>query len=218
MLLVKFAPKRLMRPSRFRKASTRYVPQSSMDHRHSTIDSLQSLIYFDCTSPQDEPEKRFHHFTTQLLPAVLKSAVQSTNAVVFVPSSFDFIRVHNWFRKNAGVSFTVLSEFVHLTSTLPTQMLTESCEIGIRRTKRYRVLDRHSSTVLNPSYSSVRGSISTNGKSQSISCQLKFISYDAVTKFEESAISYSMVPRNTPNFLLNSYRIPSSTTVLTHLM
>lgn len=71
----------------------------------------QSLIHFDCTSPQDEPEKRFHHFTTQLLPAVIKSAVQSTNTVVFVPSSFDFIRVHNWFRKNAGVSFTVLSEY-----------------------------------------------------------------------------------------------------------
>ena len=47
---------------------------------------------------------------TQLLPAVLKSAVQSVNIIVFVPSSFDFIRVHNYFRKSAGVSFAVLSE------------------------------------------------------------------------------------------------------------
>ena len=94
--------------------------------------SLQNFVHFDCVSPIDEPEKRFHHFTTQvcprlpshtiyvlienwstftqLLPAVLKSAVQSVNTIVFVPSSFDFIRVHNYFRKSAGVSFTVLSE------------------------------------------------------------------------------------------------------------
>ena len=47
---------------------------------------------------------------TQLLPKVLKSAVQSANTVVFIPSSFDFIRVHNYFRKMSGISFAVLSE------------------------------------------------------------------------------------------------------------
>ncbi|KAF8149453.1 digestive organ expansion factor [Crassisporium funariophilum] len=71
----------------------------------------QNFIHFDCVNPVDEPEKRFHHFTTQLLPAVLKSAVQSTNTIIFVPSSFDFIRVHNYFRKSAGVPFAVLSEY-----------------------------------------------------------------------------------------------------------
>ena len=53
----------------------------------------------------------------QLLPSVLRSAVQSSNTVVFVPSSFDFIRVHNYFRKHAGVPFTVLPEYVHPLST-----------------------------------------------------------------------------------------------------
>ncbi|KAF8971254.1 digestive organ expansion factor [Flammula alnicola] len=71
----------------------------------------QNFIHFDCVSPVDEPEKRFHHFTTQLLPSVLKSAVQSTNTIVFIPSSFDFIRVQNHFRKQSGVTFTVLSEY-----------------------------------------------------------------------------------------------------------
>ncbi|KIY74080.1 digestive organ expansion factor [Cylindrobasidium torrendii FP15055 ss-10] len=69
------------------------------------------LIQFEASNPADEPEKRFQHFTTQLLPALLKSAVQSTNTVIFVPSSFDFIRVHNYFRKQSGVTFTVLSEY-----------------------------------------------------------------------------------------------------------
>ncbi|KAI0675384.1 digestive organ expansion factor [Trametes maxima] len=71
----------------------------------------QQFIQFDCSTPRDEPEKRFQYFATQLLPGVLKSAVQSANTVVFVPSSFDFIRVHNHFRKHVGVSFAVLSEY-----------------------------------------------------------------------------------------------------------
>ncbi|KAH9858485.1 digestive organ expansion factor [Lenzites betulinus] len=71
----------------------------------------QQFVLFDSSNPKDEPEKRFQYFTTQLLPAILKSAVQSANTVVFVPSSLDFIRVHNHFRKNVGVSFSVLSEY-----------------------------------------------------------------------------------------------------------
>lgn len=38
--------------------------------------------------------------------------MQSINTAIFIPSSFDFIRVHNYFRQHAGVSFTVLSEYV----------------------------------------------------------------------------------------------------------
>ncbi|KAG6817500.1 hypothetical protein H0H87_008126 [Tephrocybe sp. NHM501043] len=71
----------------------------------------QNFVHFDCVSPKDEADKRFHHFTTQLLPAVLKSAVQSANTAVFIPSSFDFIRVQNYFKKHSGVSFAILSEY-----------------------------------------------------------------------------------------------------------
>ncbi|KAG2135423.1 DUF1253-domain-containing protein [Suillus clintonianus] len=71
----------------------------------------QMFVPFDCANPKDEPEKRFAYFTTQLLPRVLKSAVQSANTVIFIPSSFDFIRVHNYFRKQSSVSFAVLSEY-----------------------------------------------------------------------------------------------------------
>ncbi|KIJ18605.1 hypothetical protein PAXINDRAFT_110079 [Paxillus involutus ATCC 200175] len=71
----------------------------------------QTFLAFDCSNPKDEADKRFSYFTTQLLPKVLKSAVQSANTVVFVPSSFDFIRVRNYFRKQGGISFAVLSEY-----------------------------------------------------------------------------------------------------------
>ncbi|KAI0049972.1 DUF1253-domain-containing protein [Auriscalpium vulgare] len=70
----------------------------------------QNFIQLDCTSLKDEPDKRFAHFTTQILPAILKSAVQSANTAIFIPSSLDFIRVQNHFRKQE-LSFTVLSEY-----------------------------------------------------------------------------------------------------------
>jgi Utp25, U3 small nucleolar RNA-associated SSU processome protein 25 len=70
---------------------------------------VQNFIQFDCSSAKDELEKRFSHFTNQLLPSVLKSAVQSANSVIFVPSSLDFIRIQNYFRKQR-LSFATLSE------------------------------------------------------------------------------------------------------------
>ncbi|KAJ7646964.1 digestive organ expansion factor [Roridomyces roridus] len=71
----------------------------------------QNLMHFDCPNPKDEPDKRFNYFTTQVLPLVLRSAVQSSSTAVYVPSSFDFIRVQNYFKKHSGVSFAVLSEY-----------------------------------------------------------------------------------------------------------
>ncbi|KAK7443522.1 rRNA-binding ribosome biosynthesis protein utp25 [Stygiomarasmius scandens] len=71
----------------------------------------QNFIRFECANPKDEVDKRFNYFTTQLLPSILKSAVQSSNTVIFIPSYFDFVRVHNYFRTLTGVTFTVLSEY-----------------------------------------------------------------------------------------------------------
>ncbi|THU96784.1 digestive organ expansion factor [Dendrothele bispora CBS 962.96] len=86
-----------------------------LDHRWSPIDVPegieQNFVRFDCASPKDEADKRFSYFTTQLLPVVLKSAVQSANTLIFIPSYFDFVRVHNYFRTLSGVTFTVLSEY-----------------------------------------------------------------------------------------------------------
>ncbi|KAI9571122.1 digestive organ expansion factor [Boletus coccyginus] len=70
-----------------------------------------TFLTFDCLNPREEADRRFSYFTTQLLPRVLKSAVQSANTAVFIPSSFDFIRVHNYFRKMSGINFAVLSEY-----------------------------------------------------------------------------------------------------------
>ncbi|KAI9507465.1 digestive organ expansion factor [Russula earlei] len=70
----------------------------------------QNFIQFDCSSAKDELDKRFSHFTDRLLPPALKSAVQSANTIIIVPSSLDFIRIQNYFRKQQ-LSFAVLSEY-----------------------------------------------------------------------------------------------------------
>ncbi|TRM60425.1 digestive organ expansion factor [Schizophyllum amplum] len=68
------------------------------------------FMYFDCSGAKNEPDKRFEFFTSQVLPGLLKSAVQREHACIFVPSSFDFIRVENHLRKE-GLSVAVLSEY-----------------------------------------------------------------------------------------------------------
>ncbi|KAI4520368.1 DUF1253-domain-containing protein, partial [Schizophyllum commune Loenen D] len=66
------------------------------------------FMYFDCPSAKSEPDKRFEFFTTQVLPGLMKSAIQRERACIFVPSSFDYIRVQNHLRKE-GHSFAELS-------------------------------------------------------------------------------------------------------------
>ncbi|GJJ06203.1 hypothetical protein Clacol_000392 [Clathrus columnatus] len=75
----------------------------------------QKFLQFECVSHVQEPDKRFEYFTTQVLPPILKSAVQSTNLLIFIPSSFDFIRIQNYFRKLPDLSdaVAVLSEYIY---------------------------------------------------------------------------------------------------------
>ncbi|KAH9948966.1 digestive organ expansion factor [Amylocystis lapponica] len=78
---------------------------SPVDVPRGLTDDIQNFVQFDCLNLKDEAEKRLSlslNFRRQMLPAVLKSAVQSANTVIFIPSSFDFIRVHNYFKKNVG--------------------------------------------------------------------------------------------------------------------
>ena len=77
-----------------------------------------------------------------MLPAILKSAVQSTSTAIFIPSSFDFIRIQNYFRKQ-GLSYTVLSEYVARFSLL--SIVGQETNRGIidtRQTKIYPERDR----------------------------------------------------------------------------
>ncbi|KZT43456.1 DUF1253-domain-containing protein [Sistotremastrum suecicum HHB10207 ss-3] len=70
----------------------------------------QNFVKFESSNPQTEPDQRFEYFTTQLLPSVFKSAVQSANTVIFVPSYFDFVRVRRYLKELPEMSLAVLFE------------------------------------------------------------------------------------------------------------
>ena len=46
-----------------------------------------------------------------MFPATLKSAVESSGTIIFIPSYFDFVRVQNWLSKQ-GTSCAFISEYV----------------------------------------------------------------------------------------------------------
>ncbi|KZO99606.1 DUF1253-domain-containing protein [Calocera viscosa TUFC12733] len=70
----------------------------------------QTFTKFSSSSPIHEPDARFEYFTTQVMPALLKSAVRSVNTMIFVPSYFDYVRLRNHFKEADTISYTTLSE------------------------------------------------------------------------------------------------------------
>ena len=96
----------------------------------------------------------------------MKSAMQSANTIIFIPSSLDFIRVHNHFRKS-GASFAVLSESV-LSCAYCCRRLT-SC-LGILRIKTYPERDKPSSQGKKPSCLLANDSIFSGGESRHVIC------------------------------------------------
>jgi U3 small nucleolar RNA-associated protein 25 len=59
----------------------------------------------------EELEIRFKLFTETTLPALMKSAVSSSNTLIVVPSYFDFVRVTGHMRKMDKISFAAISEY-----------------------------------------------------------------------------------------------------------
>ncbi|KAM0789091.1 hypothetical protein ACM66B_003149 [Microbotryomycetes sp. NB124-2] len=60
---------------------------------------------------QSEDDARFEHFTTKTLPMLLKSAVSSSQTLIFVPSYFDFVRVKKYLKGLSDFSFASISEY-----------------------------------------------------------------------------------------------------------
>ncbi|KAG8888060.1 rRNA-binding ribosome biosynthesis protein utp25 [Tulasnella sp. 332] len=70
----------------------------------------QEFIRFDCNNAREEVDKRFEYFTREVFPKLRKSAVQSANTLIVVPSYFDFIRVRNWMMQDESISVVFISE------------------------------------------------------------------------------------------------------------
>lgn len=63
----------------------------------------------DCPKYSQDSDTRFKHFTTVVLPSLLRGS-DHKGTLVFIPSYFDFVRVRNYMDKN-NMSFVTLSEY-----------------------------------------------------------------------------------------------------------
>ncbi|KAK4046023.1 rRNA-binding ribosome biosynthesis protein utp25 [Microbotryomycetes sp. JL201] len=71
----------------------------------------QVFTRFDVQDVQAEDDLRFQHFTTKTIPMLLKSAVSSSQTLIFVPSYFDFVRLKKYLKALPDFSFASISEY-----------------------------------------------------------------------------------------------------------
>ncbi|SCZ99401.1 BZ3500_MvSof-1268-A1-R1_Chr7-2g09515 [Microbotryum saponariae] len=71
----------------------------------------QVFTRFECADVYKEDDMRFEHFTTKTLPMLRRSAVSSSQTIIFVPSYFDFVRLKKYLKKLDDFSFSSISEY-----------------------------------------------------------------------------------------------------------
>ena len=75
--------------------------------------TTQTFLRYDSPTPAEDPNARFHYFTSTTLTSLLRDR-NSKGTLIFIPSSFDFIRLRNHFataNETASLSFGAISEY-----------------------------------------------------------------------------------------------------------
>ena len=76
-----------------------------------TFSRLESLSY------ASDPEARFTYFITTIIPSLNRRAKDNNGTVIFIPSTFDFYRVRNYFSTSPAtrsLSFGSISEYTEV--------------------------------------------------------------------------------------------------------
>lgn len=98
----------------------------------------QSFSRFQSSLPQKEPEDRFAHFTSTIVPWILRLPRPADGAIgllIFIPSYFDFVRLRNFLSTSpsaSSIAFGTLSE-----NNSP-------AEPEVRRARSHFISGRHS--------------------------------------------------------------------------
>jgi len=71
----------------------------------------QTFSRFESPSFINDPDARFTYFTTAIIPSLVRRAKDTTGTLIFIPSSFDFDRLRNYFSASTSLSFGSISEY-----------------------------------------------------------------------------------------------------------
>lgn len=73
----------------------------------------QTFLRYDSPTPTRDPNARFQYFTSTIIASLLRDR-HSKGTLIFIPSSFDFVRLRNYFatsNETASLSFGAISEY-----------------------------------------------------------------------------------------------------------
>ncbi len=78
------------------------------------LKTRQTFSRLDSPLFATDPDARFEYFTTAIIPSLTRRTKDTAGTLVFIPSSFDFVRVRNYFATSTAtstLSFGNISEY-----------------------------------------------------------------------------------------------------------
>lgn len=66
---------------------------------------------FESSTPLDEPDARFNHFKSVIVPSLSKSTSYEDGLLIYIPSYHDFVRVKNYLHQKTSLLFIDANEY-----------------------------------------------------------------------------------------------------------
>ncbi|KAH3677029.1 hypothetical protein WICMUC_001935 [Wickerhamomyces mucosus] len=102
--------------SRSKNIFGKYRFKSLIEQKDSAMYKLglkikQIFTRFQSTSPLNEPDERFNHFKSVIVPSLTKSTSYEDGLLFYIPSYTDFVRIKNYLNNKTSLSFCDVNEY-----------------------------------------------------------------------------------------------------------